>query len=332
MGEAMFRLLEIATTINYTNSSAVTDGEIVWLDGVGALVAHDTYSASTEGVYVTRGKIRVALDSGENPQQGEKVYWDVSEDKAVAGNSSALASGDFFLGTALSDATASGGYVEVALNEDLTVADRGYRTITAETETVEQTDNIVILDGTSNTVTITLPDAATTAKYNKGFVFICKNADNAVTIQRAGSDTVMGSASITLDVRESVELRPVGTDWIAVSNSYNVASAAIGADSITGAKIADDAVSLEHLDSGITPSHIIALAGTLTTAGGATTEAVTLSGLVSTDSGVFCLRDSGTNDISIKSYTEGDGSVSIEFSGDPGSDAKVEYIVPRAAS
>lgn len=48
--------------------------------------------------------------------------------------------------------------------------------------------------------------------------------------------------------------------------ALSVTTAKIAADAVDGTKIADDAVSLEHLDSGITPSHIVVYAGEFTTA------------------------------------------------------------------
>jgi len=243
--------------IKYAHASATTAGEVLHVDGIGALVAAEVGDAAESISYYYRGTVQIPITAGVTITQGQKVYWDVSANTAVLADSASLVSGDFFVGTAVAAGTAAGGYVTVSLNDDPTIVERGYKTITAETETVEETDYGLILDATSNTVTVTLPSAATSARLGKKYAFICENANNTVTISRAGADTVMGAASITLDVREAVVLVPVGTDWIAESNAYNMVTAQIGADSVNGSKIADESINSEHyVDGSIDLEHL----------------------------------------------------------------------------
>lgn len=46
-----------------------------------------------------------------------------------------------------------------------------------------------------------------------------------------------------------------------------VTTAKIDADAVTNAKIADAQISLEHLDTGIAPSHVVKYCGTITWSG-----------------------------------------------------------------
>ena len=103
-------------TVMYANSGAVSKGEVITVAGIGALVAATDIGSATTGTYYTRGNFRFTLASGENPSQGQRVYWDVSADKAIAFQSASLATGDIYLGRAVANASASGGYVDVELN------------------------------------------------------------------------------------------------------------------------------------------------------------------------------------------------------------------------
>lgn len=109
---------ENTDTIKYTNSSAVTAGDVVYVEGLGALIAHDSYDASAEGVYYIKGRARVTITSGVTISQGNRVYFDTSAEKVQLQNSAALATGDFFLGVAVEAGTAAGGYVVVDINEN----------------------------------------------------------------------------------------------------------------------------------------------------------------------------------------------------------------------
>jgi len=321
-------------SVKYTNSSSASQGEIIYVAGIGAMVAHDDYDANAEGVYYIRGIVKVSLASGESVSQGEAVVWDTSTNSARVCDSSSLTVGDLYLGVAYADGTASGGYVEVLLNEQKPGFGPTWKTITGTTATITTIDPAIVIDATSNAVTVTLPDAATAADLGYECAIICSNANNTVTISRAGSDTVMGAASITLDVRESVVLVPVGTDWIAKANAYNVASAAIGADSITSAKIADDAVSLEHLDSGIAPVEFIKYTGTYDMSSAATTaQAITVTGASTSTDHAWAVLEGSTNLSAVSRCNVSDANeVTVQLTADPGSSSTLRYWVGRTAS
>jgi hypothetical protein len=121
-------------------------------------------------------------------------------------------------------------------------------------------------------------------------------------------------------------------DGLDATQSNGVVEVGIKADGVTNAKIADDAVSLEHLDSGITPSHIVVAAGQHTTAGGDTAEQATVAGVVATDIVICSLEDNGTNDSTLISGAAGAGVIDFVLNEDPGTDVIINYMVLRAVS
>jgi len=80
---------------------------------------------------------------------------------------------------------------------DLIWQNRALAKITATTYSVVENDDIILIDATSNNVTVTLQLVAN----RNGRAIHFKRTDNSgftVTIQRSGSDTIDGTASVTL--------------------------------------------------------------------------------------------------------------------------------------
>jgi hypothetical protein len=126
-----------------------------------------------------------------------------------------------------------------------------------------------------------------------------------------------------------------GDVWVQFSRIEapgSVATADIAADAVTNAKIADDAVSLEHLDSAITPSHIVVYAGEHTTTGGAAAEDITVTGALATDLAVCTLHTKGATPRVIVTALAATDKVTVTFDGDPSTDHVVTYTVLRAAA
>jgi hypothetical protein len=96
--------------------------------------------------------------------------------------------------------------------------------------------------------------------------------------------------------------------------------------------LANNAVSLEHLDSGIAPSHVVKYAGKATTAGGAAAEAITVTGVAATDVVIVTLQTEGATPRSIVKAVPSTNTITVTFSGDPSTDHIVAYQVLRAAS
>ena len=85
-------------------------------------------------------------------------------------------------------------------------------TQTDATLTLTASHYTVLCDGTSNTVTITLPSASGIS----GRVYNIKaiNIDNAVTVDQTGAETIDGSTdAITLDLMEVITVQSDGTNW-----------------------------------------------------------------------------------------------------------------------
>lgn len=111
-----------------------------------------------------------------------------------------------------------------------------------------------------------------------------------------------------------------------------VTNAKLGADAVDGTKIEDDAVSLEHLDSGITPSHIVVAAGEFTTAGGDANETITVAGALATDLVHVTLHTKGASPVTILTASVSAGQIDVVMSGDPSTDHVLTYSVLRAAA
>ena len=106
----------------------------------------------------------------------------------------------------------------------------------------------------------------------------------------------------------------------------------LAADAVTGDKIEDDAVSLEHLDSGITPSHIVVAAGEFTTAGGDANETITVSGALATDLVHVTLHTKGSSPVTILTASASAGQIDVVMSSDPSTDHVLTYSVLRAVA
>lgn len=112
-----------ANEITYAHSSSVSAGEVLKIDSTttnkaNAIIALTDGDANAEVEYATKGKVTLPVASGNTINQGESVYWDVNANAALSATATAtLATGDFCVGFAAKDSTASGGYVDVWLNE-----------------------------------------------------------------------------------------------------------------------------------------------------------------------------------------------------------------------
>lgn len=103
-------------------------------------------------------------------------------------------------------------------------------------------------------------------------------------------------------------------------------------DNTEGLDLPDDSVSLEHLDSGITPSHIVVYAGEVTTAGGDATEAETVTGVLATDLVVGSIHTEGASPVTLDAIVASADTITSTWSADPSTDHVYTYIVYRAAA
>lgn len=103
---------------------------------------------------------------------------------------------------------------------------------------------------------------------------------------------------------------------------------------VTNSDIANDAISLEKLDDGITPSHIVVFAGEVTWSGGGATLNHTVTGALETDIVVATIASAPTQAAYLKKATISTAStLALELSAaNTGNDAVIAYTVLRAAS
>lgn len=108
------QLVQSDCTVDWTPAAAVVGGEVIQLrDGRAAVVNVDAASGvvvgtSTEGIY------KVAKTTSMVVLKGSRLYWDHSADKAHLLHRNDR---DFFIGTAMEDATSSATTVQVDLNK-----------------------------------------------------------------------------------------------------------------------------------------------------------------------------------------------------------------------
>lgn len=77
-------------------------------------------------------------------------------------------------------------------------------------------------------------------------------------------------------------------------------------------------------------SHVVAIANTHTTAGGSTTEVITVTGALSSDLAFVMLETEGGAPVTVDAAKAGAGNITVEFSADPSTDHVVSYMLLRA--
>lgn len=143
-----------ADTIQYASSSTTVAGEVIYVAGLGTLIACDANAANATGTYYIKGQFRLPIVAGVTVAQGNRCYWDVSGNAVLLQSTTAFASGDFFVGTAVSAGTAAGGWVDVDLNVANTISAPSYVVIGYGT----------VATGAGASGTITVAGAQTTDK------------------------------------------------------------------------------------------------------------------------------------------------------------------------
>jgi hypothetical protein len=126
----------------------------------------------------------------------------------------------------------------------------------------------------------------------------------------------------------------VATSVVMSGDATIIASGAltIAANAITTAKILNANVTLAKLATGITPSSVVKFAAQYTTVGGATAEAITVTGALSTDIAFVQLVAPGTNTVTVHFAVVTNNTLTVTFSADPGNNAIINYQLLRAAS
>lgn len=139
-------------SVKYNNAAAAAAGEVIFVAGIGVMVAQNAYDASADGEYYVKGIFQFDLTAGVTASQGDKIYFDKSANTAILSSSTSLTEEDFYLGRAVSNGTASGGYVDVEINNNKIDALASGKLLPA---------SVVILAGLQTCVNFTLVTNAT---------------------------------------------------------------------------------------------------------------------------------------------------------------------------
>lgn len=175
--------------------------------------------------------------------------------------------------------------------------------------------------------------SADTVITTQGDIIIGDGSGNATRLAKGSSGLPLVAGASTVSYA-ALAAGGLATDAVETAKikDLNVTTDKLAADAVTNAKIADTAISLEHLDSGIAPSHVVKYAGTFTTAGGDDTETITVTGAAATDLVFVQLWEKGATPRTILTAVPSTDTITVVFSGDPSTDHKLYYQVVRAAS
>lgn len=124
------------------------------------------------------------------------------------------------------------------------------------------------------------------------------------------------------------------TGSLEATDVAGVVSVDVKADGIDGTNLADSAVSLEHLDSGIAPAYVC-VGGVLHTwdAGVATSDTATITGVLATDLIVGNFTTTNTNGVTIEQIARtGTDTVTITTSGNAADGDVIAIAAFRAAA
>lgn len=157
----------------------------------------------------------------------------------------------------------------------------------------------------------------TTSGYAKGCIFI----DTDVATGTGGSyENVGTNTSCNFDIMGTI-------------GALSVDTAQLVADAVTGAKIEDDAVSKEHLDSGISPNYITLYAGELAWTSSGATMSGTVSGIASGDIITGSIATAPTQAATLTSLTlTADTVIGVLSAANTSNDCVVNYNVVRATT
>lgn len=111
-----------------------------------------------------------------------------------------------------------------------------------------------------------------------------------------------------------------------------VTEAKLDDDAVTEAKIEDAAVTQAKLETQLQAPFVIVAAGQFTTAGGDANESITVAGALATDIAILSIEDGGSNAVTLVEAAAGAGAIAVVLSGDPSTDAILNYVVLRAVA
>lgn len=118
-----------------------------------------------------------------------------------------------------------------------------------------------------------------------------------------------------------------------VATDGGVGAAALATDAVTTVKIKDANVTLAKLSAGITPSHVVKYAGTVTWSGSGASKAFTVTGVAATDIVLVSFLVTPTEGGYITQVVPATNTITITLStANTSNDAQISYVVLRAAA
>jgi len=164
-----------------------------------------------------------------------------------------------------------------------------------------------------------------------------------ITITNAGVTAIGTGVIVNADINASAaiafsKLATLASANILVGSAGGVATSVAMSGDVTISNAGVTAIGagkvlLAMLGAGIAPAAVIKFASQVTSAGGAASEAFTVSGAVAaTDRAFVQLVDDGPNNVSVLSAVVTTNTLTVTFSADPGAGTIINYQLIRAAA
>jgi len=155
----------------------------------------------SEGVTVTAPAQNFITSSSVSVYANDAAY--------VTGKGGAAEAGDMYFN---STSSVLRNYSGTSWGDTGAGVPRAIETVTATTHTLDDNDDILILDASSNAITVNL-HAVASARV-KPYTFIVKDNSNLITLDGNGSETIRGATTFLMHTNnQSVTLIPDGSAW-----------------------------------------------------------------------------------------------------------------------
>ncbi len=193
-----------------TAATWTIDGNTFLNMGYSAILYGNNHVVSNNRIKTTGASEQIALKSGTGHCVVNNVFQLGSGDRAVnnASGSAQFIKGNVLLGGAIVDGGDS-------ISQPMGTT--GVRERTANWTLQNENDNMVTMDATGGARTVTLPALASSLGADF-FIKRMNSGGNAVTLARAGSDTIDGATSKSLDTQYAcIHVRGGVTAWHVIS-------------------------------------------------------------------------------------------------------------------
>jgi len=152
-------------------------------------------------------------------------------------------------------------------------------------------------------------------------------------VDSKGGFTVDGETVVTSEGGVAEAALAANTVTTTKIKDENVTAAKLATDAVETAKIKNGNVTLAKLSAGITPSHVVKYAGTVTWSGGTASKAVTVTGVAATDIVLASFLVTPTEAAYIAKIVPTTNTITITLSAaNTSNDAQISYVVLRAVA